>query len=480
MKIKRALVVDDSKVARTVLADILKKQGVAVDTTESAEDALEYLLETRPDVIFLDHVMPGMDGFQAMRAIKQNPETATIPIMMYTSKEGEVYVGQARALGAAGCLPKQVQPVDVAKVLESLSHAHIPHGEQSANDAVSEDNASAVVEIDDTDAGSSVRERMLETVELAEADAIQSALKQLLERQRSTLRKDIGEECERATRTVMTELQAANGAGVGKRQRHMSGLMRLALLGIVIVLPAVVLFKLYLNAETEKDQLEQRYTRLLARQESLQSTVERNVQSQGVLGQKYQAMQASFDRQQSQAERERRQLLDTVAWAISERSTLDYGQQPIDEAQLDAMRGLLARLDELGFAGTLRINRHHGRFCLMNVNGIYMKPRDDTSFGSCTVIDNPVDWDGANTRVLEQLLNNELVPRGSRIRIQVVDTGVDRPRNLYPPLTAALTAGDWNRVAISNNRLEFTLLPDEKASHSPSLQAVGDSTGGLQ
>ena len=46
------------------------------------------------------------DGFQAVQAIKNNPQTATIPIMMYTSQQGEVYVGQARALGAVGVLPK--------------------------------------------------------------------------------------------------------------------------------------------------------------------------------------------------------------------------------------------------------------------------------------------------------------------------------------------------------------------------------------
>ena len=64
--------------------------------------------------------MPGMDGLQAVQAIKGNPQTAMIPIMMYTSQEGELYVGQARALGAMGVLPKQVRPVDVSKVLYEL------------------------------------------------------------------------------------------------------------------------------------------------------------------------------------------------------------------------------------------------------------------------------------------------------------------------------------------------------------------------
>jgi CheY-like chemotaxis protein len=64
--------------------------------------------------------MPGMDGLQAVQAIKNDPRTATIPIMMYTSQEGELYLGQARALGALGVLPKQIKPADVSKVLYQL------------------------------------------------------------------------------------------------------------------------------------------------------------------------------------------------------------------------------------------------------------------------------------------------------------------------------------------------------------------------
>ena len=117
---KRALVVDDSKSARVILSRMLEKYDIEVDMAESAEQAIEYLRHDRPDAIFMDHLMPGMDGLQAVQAIKSNPQTAMIPIMMYTSQEGELYVGQARALGAMGVLPKQVRPVDVSKVLYEL------------------------------------------------------------------------------------------------------------------------------------------------------------------------------------------------------------------------------------------------------------------------------------------------------------------------------------------------------------------------
>src|SRR5476651_630034 len=117
---KRALVVDDSKSARIISSRMLEKYDIEVDMADSAEQAIEYLNHDRPDAIFMDHLMPGMDGLQAIRIIKGNPQTAMIPIMMYTSQEGELYVSQARALGAMGVLPKQVRPVDVSKVLYEL------------------------------------------------------------------------------------------------------------------------------------------------------------------------------------------------------------------------------------------------------------------------------------------------------------------------------------------------------------------------
>ena len=115
MSSKRALVVDDSKSARAFLARILERHEIAVDAAESAEAAIEYLARNKPDVIFMDHMMPGMDGFQAVQTIKNNPRTSAIPILMYTSQEGDLYLGQARALGAEGVLPKQIKQADVTR-----------------------------------------------------------------------------------------------------------------------------------------------------------------------------------------------------------------------------------------------------------------------------------------------------------------------------------------------------------------------------
>ena len=123
---KRALIVDDSRSARVILSRMLEQQGMIVDTAESAEQALEYLGHHRPDVIFMDHMMPGMDGFEAVQTIKANPQTGMIPLMMYTSQEGELYVSQARALGAVGVLPKSVRPAARSSAALRRHRARVP------------------------------------------------------------------------------------------------------------------------------------------------------------------------------------------------------------------------------------------------------------------------------------------------------------------------------------------------------------------
>ncbi len=115
--LKRALIVDDSKSARVVLSRLLEKHELAVETRESAEGALEYLEQNHPDVIFMDHVMSGMDGLSAVQLIKKNPKTASIPVLMYTSQDGSVYAEAAKASGADAVLPKQMSPADIADAL---------------------------------------------------------------------------------------------------------------------------------------------------------------------------------------------------------------------------------------------------------------------------------------------------------------------------------------------------------------------------
>lgn len=112
MAYKTALIVDDSKLARVTLRKKLQAYGIDVELVESASEALNLLQQKLPDIIFMDHLMPEMDGFEATQAIRQNPAWQQLPIVMCTGKEHEGYLQEAQAIGANQILSKP--PVDEA------------------------------------------------------------------------------------------------------------------------------------------------------------------------------------------------------------------------------------------------------------------------------------------------------------------------------------------------------------------------------
>lgn len=120
---KTALIVDDSPTSQAVLKRLLKDIDFQVDTMKSGEEALQFLQTSSPDVIFLDHIMPGLDGFQVLRQLKANPATHDIPVVMYTSQNALKYASEARALGAVGVLPKQVSSRDLSYVMQRVEQS---------------------------------------------------------------------------------------------------------------------------------------------------------------------------------------------------------------------------------------------------------------------------------------------------------------------------------------------------------------------
>ena len=104
MTARTALVVDDSKSARLALRRYLEGHHFRVDAAESAAEAMNLLATQRPEVIFLDDVMPEVDGFQALRVIKATANLASIPVVICSSNEGPAFNAQARAAGAIAVL----------------------------------------------------------------------------------------------------------------------------------------------------------------------------------------------------------------------------------------------------------------------------------------------------------------------------------------------------------------------------------------
>lgn len=120
MGTKTALVVDDSKSARFALRKYLENHAYKVDTVDGAEEAYAFLRQNRPQVIFLDHVMPGIDGFQALEEIKNNVLIADIPVVMCSSNDSEQFRSDARTKGALDVLQKPPKPEHLARIVREL------------------------------------------------------------------------------------------------------------------------------------------------------------------------------------------------------------------------------------------------------------------------------------------------------------------------------------------------------------------------
>ena len=117
MSIHHILVVDDSKTELHHLSDLLGKQGYAVRTAENAEDALRRLAEHKPDLILMDVVMPGQNGFQLTRSITRDPRFADVPVIMCTSKNQETDKVWGMRQGARDYI---VKPVNSEELIHKI------------------------------------------------------------------------------------------------------------------------------------------------------------------------------------------------------------------------------------------------------------------------------------------------------------------------------------------------------------------------
>ena len=89
MPIKKILVVDDSPTERHVLVELLTRKGYQVLTAESGEEGIEKAKNEQPDLVLMDVVMPGLNGYQATRTLIRDDSTKHIPVIVCTSKGQE-------------------------------------------------------------------------------------------------------------------------------------------------------------------------------------------------------------------------------------------------------------------------------------------------------------------------------------------------------------------------------------------------------
>lgn len=120
MTISRILVVDDSPTERFFLSDLLVKNGYLVSMAESGEDGLAQAKQTQPDLIIMDVIMPGMNGYQATRALAKDDTTKNIPVIICTTKDQETDRVWGMRQGAKAYMVKPIKPEDLLKQIRAL------------------------------------------------------------------------------------------------------------------------------------------------------------------------------------------------------------------------------------------------------------------------------------------------------------------------------------------------------------------------
>lgn len=447
-----ALVVDDSKTARVTLKRMLENQDLDVDTRESAQEALDYLVNYTPDVIFMDHMMPGMDGFEAVEAIKNNPETATIPIMMYTSKGGDLYVSQARALGAVGILPKQVQPAELFQVLNNLG---LVKDRRAKNPPA--DNRFVLLQ-PPTEISARADSESIEEIarRAAESVAASNELHGRMGEQLSEHFTEIRQDLEQLRETLDQFVGTAPGRQPGQRQMRKTGLFIPLVVLLVMLIPLIWLQKL--NSETQL-KLDIARSQALRLQSTLQ---ELGGDNDTVAGKPEASPGPQLATAPDGAQSAR--LYNTLAWAVNLGGVFDVNEEAFGDRRLAIVYELISRLQALGFKGTVRLESHLGEFCLTGDDavGYTLAPGDIPAY-ECSRFAHPLEdiplvGERQSIAFANFLATSPLI-NDSDISVEIVSQRYDNPHLKYPSQNSGISARQWNRIAAANNRVDVSLLP---------------------
>jgi chemotaxis family two-component system response regulator PixH len=117
------LVVDDSATEREILVSYLQQAGITVSTATSGEDALEKINDNLPDLIVLDVVLPGRSGFEVCRELKSEEKTKNIPVIICSTKGGEMDKFWGMKQGADAYIPKPVDQQELINTAKKLIKA---------------------------------------------------------------------------------------------------------------------------------------------------------------------------------------------------------------------------------------------------------------------------------------------------------------------------------------------------------------------
>lgn len=452
MALKKALIVDDSKSARAVLKRMLDELALDVDAVESAADAINYLKDKHPDVIFMDHMMPGMDGFEAVRHIKNDPQTAAIPIMMYTSKAGDVYLSQARQLGAVGIISKTISPVGLKESLFKLGLVD----ERRVSSASVKDKPVA-----DDSAAQTSEEALSQEHGKYHADI--EDLRRLMDEQTIELHKSMWLGIESVSHEIFNRLNREReevlekilSASVEKNKAPWPIYIVTVLLLLSIFFNASLLSDVYhlekrLASSEEKRQLAEQFA------PSADKNNQPVFRDNQVAVEDGGAEDFMRDRQYSE--------IEFMQWAQDKVIEYPFDELALDENRINEIEEVLAKALESGFVGSITLQTHVGRFCLSrDQGGDFVLAEGSMPVTECEYIGNQQQPDDTPSTHQSLGFANYLSEKASLIdhgiSIEVATTPRTTEISGYPEQSAQTTANDWNRVAQMNNRITFKITP---------------------
>lgn len=117
------LVVDDDKEVREIVLFVLSHHGFSVATASNGQLMREALAQRLPDVLILDVMMPGEDGYHLCSLLRSDPHTQHIPIIMMTAHDEDIYERISRDLGVSGHLTKPFHPLVLVEHVKAILQA---------------------------------------------------------------------------------------------------------------------------------------------------------------------------------------------------------------------------------------------------------------------------------------------------------------------------------------------------------------------
>lgn len=468
---KRALIVDDSTTAQYRLKKMLRRYPLDIDVADSGEAALRYLAHNVPDVIFMDHTMSGMDGFRALQIIKSHPETAMVPVIMYTAQSGDVYTSQARALGALDVVSKDtINATDLSKVMEAI---HIYQGEQQGASVDHIESAELIAAANKvTDINSHrIERRAPNPVALEQARNLElrlSHMEHTLEdnrrfittrvvRELQGLRKNLREELNDILQQQQTSTSTALPAPEPEQPAKKTALgwsltsKLLSFAALVVIAYFLVQISQQLNQNTQAQQQ-------LGKQ--LQDVSSKVNQEPELISPALQ--NAGIGPQQPLAAAPGNDFIADLAWTFNQNGALAFKQNTLDAKPVLRLQELLHRIASNGFRGTAQITIFVGNFCVSVDNmGIAQLAKPEATLGDCMLsseiymLERIMD---EYTRETNMILSNLTRAPNSTLRLQI---GAAEGADTYPERIPTVSARDWNTIAQNNNRIELTLVPDE-------------------